>query len=303
MGEKYYIKNIDDGIVKIKEVIDMDYKAINIIMEPYKSKEIIERFINENKDKRILYLSFKKSEIISDVMFDSLVFENFTKITKSYDIIIIDDLSFYSNYNSPAFIEIINLAYKRTAKIINFSIERILEKTVTIYITTQRKDTHFKEPRGIVSRFDLREKIPLIFYNYLEWFASKNENVIIYVEKDKAQDIYNKFIEYRSVFDNMDVIFYKGRGKDLIDVLNQRKSTIIIYDNIQGLIDNLKNANIIMYNDNKNFYSYKEIIFICGRYSGLTEKKEIILLSKKESTNIDKARKIARIYNEIAWRE
>lgn len=303
MGEKHYVKNIDDGILKIKDVLKKNNRAINIIMEPYKSKEIIEKFIGENKDKRILYLSFKKSEIESQVIYDSLVFDNFTKITKSYDLIIIDDLSFYSNYNLAAFIEIINLAYKRSEKIMIFSIEKILEKTPSIYITTQRKETHFKEPRGIVSRFDLREKIPLIFYNYLEWFASKNENVIIYVEKDKAEDIYNKFIEYKKVFESMDVIFYKGRGKDLIETLNKRKSSIIIYDNIEVLIDNLKNANVIMYNDNKNFYNYKEIVFVCGRYSMLTEKKEIILLSKKESINIDKARKIARIYNEIAWRE
>ena len=298
-----YCKGIEEGNIAIQRFLDNVGTIVNIVMEPYKSKTIIENILSWNTDKRILYLSFKESELDTDVVYERLLFENFERISKSYDLIIIDDVSFYSNYNTAAITEIIDLIYKTSKKIIVFTIDNILTKIETIYITTQEQYTHFKEPRIIVSRFDLREKIPYIFYTYLEWFYSKGENVIIYVEEDKAQAIYNNFKALENNFKDIKIIKYEGRSSDLYKSLDKRKNSVIIYSNIQGLIDNIKNTNVIMYNDSKNFYSYKEIVFLCGRFSVLTEKKELILLSKKESLNIDIAKKIARLYNEIPWRD
>ncbi|MGL4656280.1 MAG: hypothetical protein ACRCWM_10420 [Sarcina sp.] len=303
MNHRNYYKDIEEGSIAIQKALDNHGEFLNVVMEPYKSKKVIENVLNWNDTKRILYLSFKKCELESDVLYEKLLFDNFTNISKSYDFIIIDDISFYSNYNKAAITEIIDLAYKMAKKIIIFGIDVTIMKAESIYITTQKKETHFKEPRSIVSRFDLREKMPYIFYTYLEWFYSKGENVIIYVEKDKAEAIYNKFIELESQFEDIEIINYSGKSSELYKSLNERKNSVIIHSNIQGLIDNIKNTNVIMYNDSKNFYSYKEIVFLCGRFSVLTEKKELILLSKKESINIDKARKIVRLYNEIPWRD
>lgn len=296
-------KGIEDGSIAVQESLDNSRAILNIIMEPYKAKKVIENILSWNENKRILYLSFKNYELDVDTIYERLLFESFEKMSKSYDFIIIDDISFYSNYTKAAITEIIDLAYKMSIKIIVFSIYAVIEKAETICITTQEKSTHFKEPRSIVSRFDLREKIPYIFYTYLEWFYSKGENVIIYVEKDKAEAIYHKFMELETQFKDIEIINYSGKSSELYKSLNSRKNSVIIHSNIQGLIDNIKNTNVIMYNDSKNFYSYKEIVFLCGRFSVLTEKKELILLSKKESVNIDKARKIVRLYNEIPWRD
>lgn len=303
MKSTSYCKGIEEGNVAIQKFLDNLGTIANVVMEPYKSKCIIESILSWNADKRILYLSFRESELNTDITYERLLFESFEKISKPYDLIIIDDISFYSNYNKAAITEIIDLAHKMAKKTIVFAIDAILTKVETIYITTQEKYTHFKEPRIIVSRFDLREKMPYIFYTYLEWFYSKGENVIIYVEEDKAQAIYNNFKELENYFKDIEIIKYQGRSSDLYRSLDERKNSIIIYSNIQGLIDNIKNTNVIMYNDSKNFYSYKEIVFLCGRFSVLTEKKELILLSKKESLNIDIAKKIARLYNEIPWRD
>ncbi|MGL5633959.1 MAG: hypothetical protein ACRDDL_02705 [Sarcina sp.] len=84
--------------------------------------------------------------------------------------------------------------------------------------------------------------------------------------------------------------------------MNNKKSTIIIHTSVQEIIDNFEDANLIIYSDQKKFFNYKEIVFLCGRYSVLKQKKELILLSRKDSENIDKAKKIARIYNMIPWR-
>ncbi|MGL4760055.1 MAG: hypothetical protein ACRCWG_01145 [Sarcina sp.] len=303
MYRRRYYKSIDEGTVGIQEMLGEAGKIVNVAMEPYKSKKLIENIVSWDDKQRVLYLSFKPMALDTEMIYERLLFGSFEKISKSYDFIIIDDISFYSNYNKAALTEIIDLAYKMAKKIIVFSIDTVIEKAPTLYITTQRKETHFKEPRIIVSRFDLRERIPYIFYTYLEWFYSKGENVIIYVEPDKAEGIYSKFMELEAQFKDIEIINYKGKSADLYNSLNNRKNSVIIHSNIQGLIDNIKNTNVIMYNDSKNFYSYKEIVFLCGRYSVLTEKKELILLSKKESTNIDKAKRIARLYNEITWRD
>ena len=299
--QDYYLCDIFKGLKTIRNVLGSGNNLINVIMEPYKSKEIIEMFIEENKHKSILYLSFKKSKLDSNLACDTLLFDSFMNITKVYDFVIIDDISFYSNYNISALIELANSIYKNTKNIIIFAIDIIFENTANIFITTQTKETHFKEPRVIVSRFDLRRTIPSIFYSYLEWFYHNGENVLIYVEKEKEQGIYGKFIEFKKEFIDMNVILFKGNTNNLLTQLDKNKKTIIINSNIQGIIDNIRNTNVILYNDSKKFFYYKEIVFLCGRYSTLTEKKELILLSKKESINIDRARGKARLYNQIAW--
>lgn len=303
MSNVNYYKGIDSGVVAILDALKSEYRIINVIMEPYKSVEVIEKIIEIESHSKILYLSFREKKLNKDLICESLLFENFSKIDNFYDLIIIDDISFYSNYNRSAISAIVDLCYKVSKKVLIFAIEEIIYKSLTIVITTQNKCTHFKEPRVIVTRFDLRERMPYIFYTYLEWFYSKGENAIVYVEEEKAKGVYDNFVKLESQFEDLEVILYKGKSSDLYNSLNKRKNSIIIHSNIQGLIDNIKNTNVIMYNDSKNFYNYKQIVFLCGRYSVLTEKKELILLSKKESENIDRARKIARLYNEIPWRD
>ncbi|MGL4990633.1 MAG: hypothetical protein ACRC57_05645 [Sarcina sp.] len=302
MSINHYYKGIENGIIAIQEALNSEYKIINIIVEPYKSKKIISKIAENNYEKKILYLSFREN-YISDIISKNLVFDNFTKINEMYDYIILDDISFYSNYTKGAISSIIDHLYKFAKKILIFAIEEIIYKSLTLTITTQTKDTHIKEPRVIVTRFDLREKMPYILYTYLEWFYSKGENTIIYAEKNKAKGIYANLLNIEEEFENLEVILYEGSNVELQKTISNRKNSIIIHSNIQSIIDNIKNTNVIMYNDNKNFYPYKQIVFLCGRYSVLTEKKELILLSKKDSENIDKARKITRIFNEIPWRD
>ena len=303
MEKRRYYKGKEAGVIGINEACIQDDKVINIIMEPYKAKVVIEELMNLNTKKRFLYLTFRDMVLSTECIYEKLIFDNFEKISKSYDFIIIDDISFYSNYNKAAVMEIVDLAYKMAEKILVFSIDVMIPSVLKLYMTTQTKETHFKEPRIIVTRFDLRERIPAVFYTYLEWFNSKDENVIIYVEEEKARAVYHKFMEFEKSLRGVEVILYEGCSVDLYRSMNERRNSIIIHSNIQALIDNIKNTNVIMYNDNKDFYSYKEVVFLCGRYSVLQEKKELILLSKKESINIDKAKDIARLYNEIPWRD
>ncbi|MGL5821413.1 MAG: hypothetical protein ACRCYE_07255 [Sarcina sp.] len=302
MRKDNYYKGFKNGILGIQEALKCEDKVINIIAEPYKSGNLIESIIKSNRDNEILYLSSKKNDVIEKYNIEYSVFEEFTNKKLSYDLMIIDDLSFFSKYTKAEITELVALLYRHSKKILVFSIEAIINNTVNIYISTQTQETHFKEPRSIVTRFDLKKKIPEIFYKYLEWFYSKGENTVIYVSKDEVLGIYYKFKELESVLNHVEISIYDGKNEEFYRNLNNKKSTIIIHTSVQEIIDNFEDANLIIYSDQKKFFNYKEIVFLCGRYSVLKQKKELILLSRKDSGNIDKAKKIARIYNMIPWR-
>ncbi|MGL4742636.1 MAG: hypothetical protein ACRC41_17925 [Sarcina sp.] len=302
MRKDSYYKGFEAGSIGIKEALSYEEKIINIIAEPYKSKDLIESIIESNRDSEILYLSSKKNDVMKKYNIERLVFDEFRNEESYYDIIIVDDLSFFSKNTKAEITEYVALLYKFSKKILIFSIEIIINNTLNIYVSTQDKETHFKEPRSIVTRFDLRKKIPDIFYRYLEWFYSKGENTVIYVSKEQVLGIYHKFKEFETILNHVEISIYDGKSEEFYKRLNNNKSSIIIHNNIQEIIDTFENANLIIYSDQKKFFNYKEIVFLCGRYSVLKEKKELILLSRKESDNIDKAKKIARIYNMIPWR-
>lgn len=302
MRKDSYYRGFENGSRAIQEAFSYEEKIINIIAEPYKSKDLIDSIIKSNKEKSILYLSSKVNNEMKKYNIETLIFEELKNQKSCYDFAIVDDLSFFSKYTKAEMTELITLLYKISNKILIFSIEIIINNTLNIYISTQDKETHFKEPRSIVTRFDLRKKMPDIFYRYLEWFYSKGENTVIYVSKEQVLGIYYKFKELTTILNHVEISIYDGSGDGFHKRLNSAKSSIIIYSDVQEIIDNFEDANLIIYSDQKKFFNYKEIVFLCGRYSVLKEKKELILLSRKESDNIDKAKKIARIFNMIAWR-
>ena len=110
MEKRRYYKGKEAGVIGINEACIQDDKVINIIMEPYKAKVVIEELMNLNTKKRFLYLTFRDMVLSTECIYEKLIFDNFEKISKSYDFIIIDDISFYSNYNKAAVMEIVDLA-------------------------------------------------------------------------------------------------------------------------------------------------------------------------------------------------
>ena len=97
-------------------------KVINIVFRPYDNLVILNDLIDDYllKNKKILYIKkffdvfkFKYNEGVEYITFDTLY-----SINKFYDLIILDDVSFYSEKRDIEIIEYISFLMKRCSKII-----------------------------------------------------------------------------------------------------------------------------------------------------------------------------------------
>lgn len=274
---------------------------INTIMEPYKSIIIVKDLLNKENKSKILCLTnnieLKKFER-DNIHIKTL--DRWNEENSSYDTIIIDDLSVYSSYSKLDFIEMVDYLYKKTKKIIIFSIEEILKNCDFLYITTQGRETHFIEPRIIISKLNLKKKIPNIITDYFEYFSKLGHNTIIYVGKDERDMFYDNLNKYLYIFDDIKV--YKDvNNYEVLKLILSSGNQIIIIEEIDKIIDKLDNSNFIIYSANKEFFTYKKIVFICGRLTLLEEENEMIIVSKQDSKEIDEAKSISRFFNKIVW--
>ncbi|MGL5615291.1 MAG: hypothetical protein ACRDD2_03555 [Sarcina sp.] len=296
--------NDDNALENIFEALENEKdNIVNVVMEPYKSIYIINELIIKYPEKKILYVTneeFHEKEVnnIEIKYFHQLLTVESNEIY--YDLIILDDLSAYSNYSKGEFITFVDYLYKKTNKILIFAIEEIFKNCSTIAITTQCKVSNFIEPRVIISRLNLKKKIPDIIMEYFEYFNRINDNAIIYVDKKDKETFYDNFNKYISLLE--DIKIYKDvNNYEIIKLISQQGNKIIITDEVEKIIDKMENTNVIIYGSSKEFFTYKKIIFICGRLSLLDTMKEMIIVSKEDSYAIETSKKLARNFNKIVW--
>ncbi len=274
---------------------------INTIMEPYKSVIIVKDLLSKEKENKILCLTnsiglktFEKSNIHIKNL------DRWNEKNDIYNTIIIDDLSAYSNYNKLDLIEMVDYLYKKAKRIIIFSIEEILKNCDFLYITTQGRESHFVEPRIIISKLNLKKKIPNIITEYFEYFSKLGHNTIIYVGKNERDMFYDNLNKYLYIFDDIKV--YKDvNNYEVIKLILSSGNKIIIIEDVDKIIDKLDNSNFIIYSASREFFTYKKIVFICGRLTLLEQESEMIIVSKQDSKEIDEAKNISRCFNKIVW--
>lgn len=274
---------------------------INTIMEPYKSVIIVKDLLSKEKENKILCLTnniglktFEKSNIHVKNL------DRWNEKNDIYHTIIIDDLSAYSNYSKLDLIEMVDYLYKKAKRIIIFSIEEILKNCDFLYITTQGRESHFIEPRIIISKLNLKKKIPNIITDYFEYFSKLGHNTIIYVGKNERDMFYDNLNKYLYIFDDIKV--YKDvNNYEVIKLILSSGNKIIIIEDVDKIIDKLDNSNFIIYSASREFFTYKKIVFICGRLTLLEQESEMIIVSKQDSKEIDEAKNISRCFNKIVW--
>lgn len=301
-NKNYFSLKDKDGLENILKCYCNELNGIvNVIMEPYKSEVIVREIIERNKKDKILCLTnnleITKSKF-NNVSFNDL--DNWMNNPCEYDVIIIDDLSSYSDYSKLDFIEIIDYFYKRANKVVIFSIEEIFSNCKSIYVTTQDRESHFIEPRIIISKLNLKKKLPDIVMQYFEYFNRLGDNTIIYVGKNETDIFYDNLNKYLYIFN--DIKIYKDvNNYKIISLILEKGNQIIITEEIDKVIDKIENSNFIVYSASKDFFTYKKIVFICGRLSLLEKEKEMIIVSKQDSSSIDISKDITRCYNKIVW--
>ena len=297
----------DDNIKKFNLWCrDNTSKAINIVFIPYDNLVILNDLIDDYllKNKKILYIKkffdvfkFKYNEGVEYITFDTLY-----SINKFYDLIILDDVSFYSEKRDIEIIEYISFLMKRCSKIILCSFEYILKKEASINLAGINNKKYFLEPRIIKSRLNFLNSMPKILYDYFQWFIKERRNVIIYTPNEiYTSSIFNYYIYVFGASKNINII--KDSGFILNNIINKEKINIIITHNSMSNIDNIKEFDLIFYFCDEKIFDSKKIIFSCAKLNSDKLVREVLLLCQKETYNVSQAKKIARSYNQIICQE
>ena len=297
----------DDNIKKLNLWCrDNTSKVINIVFRPYDNLVILNDLIDDYllKNKKILYIKkffdvfkFKYNEGVEYITFDTLY-----SINKFYDLIILDDVSFYSEKRDIEIIEYISFLMKRCSKIILCSFEYILKKEASINLAGINNKKYFLEPRIIKSRLNFLNSMPKILYDYFQWFIKERRNVIIYTPNEiYTSSIFNYYIYVFGASKNINII--KDGGFILNNIINKEKINIIITHNSMSNIDNIKEFDLIFYFCDEKIFDSKKIIFSCAKLNSDKLVREVLLLCQKETYNVSQAKKIARSYNQIICQE
>ncbi|MDO4401654.1 Uncharacterised protein [Sarcina ventriculi] len=297
----------DDNIKKFNLWCrDNTSKVINIVFRPYDNLVILNDLIDDYllKNKKILYIKkffdvfkFKYNEGVEYITFDTLY-----SINKFYDLIILDDVSFYSEKRDIEIIEYISFLMKRCSKIILCSFEYILKKEASINLAGINNKKYFLEPRIIKSRLNFLNSMPKILYDYFQWFIKERRNVIIYTPNEiYTSSIFNYYIYVFGASKNINII--KDSGFILNNIINKEKINIIITHNSMSNIDNIKEFDLIFYFCDEKIFDSKKIIFSCAKLNSDKLVREVLLLCQKETYNVSQAKKIARSYNQIICQE
>lgn len=290
---------------------DKDDKIVNLICEPYKPLILVNKLILQRveSNEKVLYVSKykKKLNIFNDDrwIIEHVDFNEVYKVSGLYNLIVIDDITFYSDKTELELLENISFLIKKCNKIVVCSINNVINNVKTIELSNMEKDTHFIEPRVMTTRLNLTSSMPFVLYDYLKWFNKEKRNVVIYVpNKKKGNELFNYYIDTLNV--NKDLYVIQSEDGELLNDIDRLKfkdkSSIIITNKLHNYLDEINGVDIIFYFADKKFFDYKKIIFACA---ALTKDKyvtrELILLCNEEGNNIDYAKSIARKYNKFIW--
>ncbi len=295
-----------DNIEKFnKWCIDDRSKIINLVFRPYDNLDIVNRFIDDYllRNKKILYVKkYYKYTEIKYKNIDYITFNCVYTLNEHYDLIIFDDLSYYSEKSAIEVIEYTSFLIKRCKKMILCSFEYILKKVDSINLAGLNNRKHFLEPRIIKTRLNLFDSMPQILYEYFNWFINEKRNVVIYTPNDKYT--VNIFNYYKKIFrSNKNINIIKDEGFVINNIINKDKINIVVTNNIINNIENITEFDLIFYFCDEKFFDYKKIIFSCGKLNESKLVREVILLCQKETNNINQAKRVARSYNKIICKE
>ena len=304
----FYCK--DELLTVLGRPLDSNEIFYDILEEVFsdESKKVLYIWGDESVDKGII--SHINKEIYygytrEDNLNKNLIFMNFKylyNINKNYDLIIVDDISFYSKLSKYDFEALFYKLRNFSKKIIFYSSINIDNCNNVISTLSIGNRSMLVEPRLIMTRINLNSDIPYVLYEYIKWFKNNKKNVITYVPN--KEDINKVYDYYDNKINLKEVRLIRGSNKKLNkNVFNFReKSIFLITNNIEEV---LKTPNIhgiiVLSADNKNI-DYKKIIFMCSKVcKNLNEFSEVILVCNEETENIEIARNVTRSFNKILW--
>ncbi|MGL4850782.1 MAG: hypothetical protein ACRC28_18005 [Clostridium sp.] len=315
------IRNINK---KLENWMKDEKKYIYLYGRPFQSNNIFLSLINKavNENKKILYIYGKEEidrELIKEVSLSGrkkasytrnglsnsdIVFMSFKhtyNIIKNYDLIIIDDISTYFKVDKNSLEGLYKKCIEHGKKIIIYTIETnsFLEDGNDISSLGIRN--RFVEPRVITTRIDLKKDIPYSLYDYILWFRERRGKVVFWVPY--YEDIESLYYYYINEIKLEGVKIFKA--DEYKTDLNIKDRAIFIITNSMEELSKFSNLDgiVVLFADNFKV-DYKKIIYMCGKLTKNNDTmSELILVSKDETDEIEKARSLTRRFNKKLWDE
>lgn len=304
-------------------------KYINVVSPPYNTSEIFLKLVIESvkNGKKVLYITeendgnveilrliknktsfneysyYRGKKLYEKAKFVVSNYENASCLDSDFDIIIYDDIRSFPKYNRIQIIELLDYLKNTNCKIIVYSVENIFDNCKSLYIPVRSDMLPIVEPRIITTSVNINKDMPFVVYEYLKWFINTKNNVIIPILDENMMLNLFSYLTYSKLGIDKKILLYR-KNSNLKNVLNKINGDIIITDNFDEVCEYVKNMNIAVYFYDKNKFNYKSLVYFCGRLKGGYKKKgEVIFVTNKENSDIEKAKNITRNFNKTAWEE
>lgn len=322
-------ENLKYAVDKINYWYKKNIKYLTIVTVPFNTSCIFGDIINtiSSSNKKILYIwgkdienrelitaireknstlthSFiKKGKSSSDLTF--INYKNISSIEGEYELVIFDDITYFSNLNGNTIRELLDLCSNVGNRIIAYCIEKISLIGEKIELAAYNYEQPFVEPRVITTRINLNTDIPYTLYDYLKWFKDSKQKVAIYVpDKEKLDSVYEYFMEKLQL---KGVKIIKANKTEEIKKCERvskikDKAIFIITNKIEELLEYCyMDDAVVLFSENQK-YTYKKILYICGQMRSVNSTlPEVLLVCNEVSEDIDKAKDMARDFNKKVW--
>lgn len=232
-------------------------------------------------------------------------YKNLVKTTGEYDLVIFDDVTYFSNLSSILVRERLDVCSELGKRVLLYSIEKISLVGEKFELAAYNYNQPFVEPRILTTRIDLNTDIPYSLYDYLKWFKENNHKVAICLpDKMKLDEVYNYFTNKLKLSDTKIIKVSKKEEIKRCERVSKYKdkSIFIITNKIEELLEYccMDDAVVLFSDDNR--YDYKKLLYICGQMGSVNTKlPEVLFVSNDISENMDKAKNMARNFNKKVW--
>ena len=304
------------------DVVSMFYNSSDILLETIvayaNEKKNILYITNENQRSiDIIYFINKFSNLGQYVYSPEMNYgsvneylhicnhENALKLQEKFDLIIYNDIRGFPKYNKQQIKKVLLKMCKANSIAIAYSVENVLSEGTPIMFPLKNNNIPIIEPRIITTRINLSMDIPLVVYQYLNWSIISNRKVIIFTpDEEKTIAVFEYLSNFKEkLSENIFLFISKKSDADIkVRFMNEDEGIIVTNDFEESYLE-FHSIDVIVYFADNIKFNHKQLLYLTskvGRYES-TQRGEAIFLANVETVQMDKAKNIARKFNEKAW--
>jgi hypothetical protein len=150
------------------EIIGTSVRNNEKVLYVWGKSEQNKELINKLRDMNLKLTHSYIKNGISDTDLTFIHYDNLNKIEEKYDLVIFDDITYFSNLNSISVKEKLEFCENLGRRILVYSIEKLALIGAKFELAAYNYKKPFVEPRILTTRIDLNVDIPYTLYDYLK---------------------------------------------------------------------------------------------------------------------------------------